>query len=138
MKDISYGQLLKFELQTRGNLNLGAYIKNDTSYEAALMAQQLPATDLWHSNAEMVHDYDAILNNPLIAHWLLKEVGFSLLALDLSYQQKVQFYKHQTNFFVKAIMLLVEDETTSLSRKNFTLLKAALKNSAKLKVSLQG
>lgn len=133
MKNLNYQDLLVLEKQVINNQNLKLSRYQDYVYDKILTHRDILPEQLWSDKTEMIKDFDYLLANPLIAHWLFEEVGFNLTTLDLTPLQKSLFYQKQTHFFVKALMILVKDSTPTLSEANLELLKANLiQNSAKI------
>lgn len=133
MRNLNYNDLLRLEAQVIHSQNLNLPIYNNCAYEKLLATQRVAMEQLWTDDAEMVHDFDFVLRDPLVDHWLFEEVGLNLPALELTQLQKVEFYERQPNLFIKAVLILVRDANRTLSTANFETLKASLtQNNAKI------
>lgn len=126
VKNINYPELLSLEKQVINSQNFNLPIYSDYAYKKTLDHKQVAPEQLWHDDTEMLDDFDFILSNPLVIHWIFEETGANFAALDLTVTQKLTFYRQQTNLFVKALMILVRDATPFLSASNFEALKASL------------
>lgn len=126
MKSINYPELLRLERQVINSQNINLPVYSDHSYKRMLGHKQIAPNQLWQDDREMLDDFDFILSNPLVTHWIFEETGANFTVLDLTTSQKLHFYRHQTNLFIKALMILVRDATPFLSAANFETLKTSL------------
>lgn len=126
MRDLDYSQLLAFEQQIRSRPTSDYPVVDNADYQQLMAAKQLAPELLWHSELEMMRDFDYIMNHPLVMHWLFDSAGINFRSLALSPDQKLAFYRDQTNLFIQAVLLLTRDESVELSRENFTALKQVL------------
>ncbi|GAF39201.1 hypothetical protein FC83_GL000179 [Agrilactobacillus composti DSM 18527 = JCM 14202] len=126
MRKISYSKLLQLDQQIKNHPGLRSAYFMGPYYKQPGAGYEIAPEVLWHNDVEMVHDFEAILQNPLIIHWLFDSVGLDFQNLRLDPIGQRLFYRRQTNFFVEAVLLLVQDETILISTHNFRALQHSL------------